>query len=574
MNLSGGVVLFTVMLLVVAVLYFLLFARNREWYVRFWGLCWIAYSISLMLLIIHMDTKLDFLLSLRKIFDLANILLLLFGAYAFMHREIPTFWYRFGLYVVLWFSLGLYAGFGLPGIYLPVSLYEMVATAAICLIIYRYWTVPTLEKALSILVFFLWGAGKAALNLYEAYSPAASGLFLPEILLSNILTFAIFVIYIQKTREEMVNAQRLYQIVTDNLSDMVFYYQLEPAPSFQYVSPSAADLTGYGPERFYQNPKLYLDLADPSGIEILESLFRGEETREEKDQGVIFRAVHRNGTPYWCEIRSTVLIKDGVPVAVEGILRDVSRMKEAELNQEKAKQERDLLLSSISHELKTPVTAIAGYVNALNDGTLKTEEEQSYAARVILTKALSLERLIEDLTQLSKLETRQFSLDLMLIGGDELAREVIEEAVSDLKGEGQEYEIDCNYKELSAYSLIADPKRILQAFMNLVYNSIKFSEAKGRVLLRIYPDSKGTAVIFQVTDQGIGISEKELPYIFERFYRAHKGEKKEIKGSGLGLTIAKEIVTGHGGRIRAESIPGKGSTFTFELPVYNEDWSE
>jgi signal transduction histidine kinase len=77
-----------------------------------------------------------------------------------------------------------------------------------------------------------------------------------------------------------------------------------------------------------------------------------------------------------------------------------------------------------------------------------------------------------------------------------------------------------------------------------------------------------------VTDQGIGISEKELPYIFERFYRAHKGEKKEIKGSGLGLTIAKEIVTGHGGRIRAESIPGKGSTFTFELPVYNEDWSQ
>ena len=110
LNLSVGVELFTAILLAVAILYFLLFAKNREWYVRFWGLCWIAYSISLILLILHMETGLNDLLSLRKIFDLANILLLLFGAYAFMHREIPTFWYRFGLYVVLWFSLGLYAG--------------------------------------------------------------------------------------------------------------------------------------------------------------------------------------------------------------------------------------------------------------------------------------------------------------------------------------------------------------------------------------------------------------------------------------------------------------------------------
>jgi len=354
LNLSVGVELFTAILLAVAILYFLLFAKNREWYVRFWGLCWIAYSISLILLILHMETGLNDLLSLRKIFDLANILLLLFGAYAFMHREIPTFWYRFGLYVVLWFSLGLYAGFSLPGIYLPVSLYELVATVAICAIIHRYWTVPRLEKILSILGFSLWGAGKAALNLYEAYSPGASGLFMPEILLSNILTFAIFVIYIQKTREEMGNAQRLYQIVTDNLSDMVFYYQLDPAPSFQYVSPSAYELTGYGPERFYQNPKLYRDLAGPSGIEILERIFRGEEPDEEKDQGVIFQAVHRNGTPYWCEIRRTVLHKEGRAIAIEGILRDVSRMKEAELNQEKSKHAKDLFLSSITHERKTP----------------------------------------------------------------------------------------------------------------------------------------------------------------------------------------------------------------------------
>lgn len=575
LNLSVGVELFTSILLAAAILYFLLFAKNREWYIRFWGLCWIAYSISLILLILHMDTGMGVLLSIRKIFDLTNILLLLFGAYAFMHREIPTFWYRFGLYVVLWFFLGIFAGFGLPGIYLPVSLYELVATAAICIIIYRFWTVPKLEKILSILIFSLWGTGKAALNLYEAYSPGASGLFMPEILLSNILTFAIFIIYIQKTREEMVNAQRLYQIVTDNLSDMVFYYQLNPAPSFQYVSPSAAELTGYGPERFYQNPKLYRDLADPSGIEILEKIFRGEEPEEEKDQGLIFQAVHRNGTPYWCEIRRTVLRKDGRAIAIEGILRGVSRMKEAELNQEKTKQARDLLLSSISHELKTPVTAIAGYVNALTDGTLKSEEERDYAARVISTKALSLERLIEDLTQLSKLESRQFPLELMMVSAAELARELIEAAIPDLKAEGQAFEIHCDYKGLAPYGLIADPKRILQAFMNLVYNSIKYSDTDEQVTIRICPNNKGSAILFQVEDRGIGIPKEELPYIFERFYRAHKGERnREIKGSGLGLTIAKEIINGHGGGIHGESAPGRGSLFTFELPVYNEDWSE
>ncbi len=575
MNLSGGVVLFTVILLAVAALYFFVFARSREWYIRFWGLCWIAYSISLMLLMFHLDTGQSVLLALRKLFDLASFLLLLFGAYAFMHREIPTFWYRFALYVILWFSLGLYAGFELPGIYLPVSLYEMVAVSAICKIIFCYWDVTPLQKTLSILVFSLWGGGKAALSLLEAYFPGTSGLFILEILLSNILTFAIFVIYIQKTRDEMSGAQRLHQIVADNLSDMVFYYQLHPQPSFQYVSPSAAELTGHGPERFYQNPKLYYDLADPSGIATIEAVFRGEEPGEEPGQGVIFRAVHRNGTPYWCEIRASVLRKEGRPVAIEGILRDVSRMKEAEMNQEKAKQARDLLFSSISHELKTPVTSIAGYANALNDGTLKTQEEREYAARVISAKALSLERLIEDLTQLSKLETRQFSLEMMMVRADELTRELVESAVPDLKAAGQAFEVLCDYNSLSSYYLIVDSKRILQAFMNLVYNSIKFSDAAELVQMEILPDGKGAAVQFRVRDRGIGIFQEDLPYIFERFYRAHQGEKaREIKGSGLGLTIAREIVTGHGGKIRVESTAGEGSVFTFELPIYNEDWSE
>lgn len=572
MYVQGLIVVFIILTLAISFIYFYMFARSQERFIRYWGLCWISYSISLLLLVLYINSDYVILLEIRKIFDLANILFLLFGAYAFMHIEIPSFWHRFGLYVTIWLIFGVYAGFNLAGIYLPISIYQVIATTMLCYIVYRYWQVPVTEKILSAGVFLLWGVGKAIMSMFEAYYYNISSMYLLEIILSNVLNFCIFIIYIQKTKEEVGVAERLYRIIAENANDAIFYYRLEPKPSFKYLSPSIENLTGYSPGEFYQNPKFYLNLVDSNEFENIKKVFRGE---AEENTGLIMKAVHKSGTKFWAEVKNSVIYENGIIAAIEGTLRDVTALKEAELEQLHSKQSRDMLLSSISHELKTPITSIVGYVNALNDGTLKTQEEKEYATRVISSKAETLERLIDDLTQLSKLETRQFSFDFMLLSAEELVKELISDYTFEIKTAKIRNEILCDFRQLSQYNVIADSKRIGQVFSNILYNAMKFTEKDGKITIKIEVNEKKNKIIVSISDTGTGILKEDIPFVFDRFFRAQTQPKEaESKGSGLGLTISKEIINGHGGEISVKSTIGKGSTFTFEIPIYYDELSE
>ncbi|HML36739.1 MAG TPA: hypothetical protein PKA19_04830, partial [Bacillota bacterium] len=202
------------------------------------------------------------LLELRKIFDLLNILFLLYGAYAFMHAQIPTYWNRFFLYITMWHLLGVYYNFDHLSLYLPASMYQIIITSVLCYVAYKYWAVPVFEKVMSVTVFILWGMGKAALSIFEIYHDDISSLFLMEIIFSNILNFSIFIIYLHKVREEISIADRLYRIIAENATDVIFYYTLKPKPAFTYISPSVESFTGYAPEVFYQNPRFYLEIID------------------------------------------------------------------------------------------------------------------------------------------------------------------------------------------------------------------------------------------------------------------------------------------------------------------------
>ncbi|MEL7571030.1 MAG: hypothetical protein AAGU14_10810, partial [Eubacteriaceae bacterium] len=175
---------FIILTLLMSFVYFYMFARSQERYIRYWGLCWVAYSLSLLFLILSLNKNIIALLELRKIFDLANILFLLYGAYAFMHTQIPTYWHRFALYLTMWLVMGVYYKFDNLSIYLPMSMYQIIVTAMICYIVYKYWSVPTFEKGLCITVFILWGVGKAALSIIEIYYYDLSSLYLMEIIFS------------------------------------------------------------------------------------------------------------------------------------------------------------------------------------------------------------------------------------------------------------------------------------------------------------------------------------------------------------------------------------------------------
>lgn len=557
---------FIILTLLMSFVYFYMFARSQERYVRYWGLCWVAYSLSLLFLILSLNKNIFTLLELRKIFDLANILFLLFGAYAFMHTQIPIYWYRFALYLTMWLLLGTYYKFDHLSIYLPMSMYQIIVTAMLCYIVYKYWAVPTFEKGLCITVFILWGVGKAALSIIEVYYYDVSSLYLMEIIFSNILNFSIFIIYLQKTKDEVTIADRLYRIIAENASDVIFYYTLNPRPAFTYVSPSVEFLTGYTPEEFYENPRFYLEIVSSEHFDKIKSIFSGKLS---SDVGNTLLIHHKNGSIYWGEFNRSVFYKDGIPVAVEGIIRDVTGMKNAENQLRSAKQSRDLLLSYISHELKTPITSILGYVNALNDGTINNPKEKKAAMDIISSKALLLEHLINDLFQLSKLESNQFSFNFMHLAALDLSRQLIDQHLLDIKSAKIKPIIEFESQSLTGKNIIADPNRIDQVFSNIVFNAIKYTEPNDKLKIKFGTDHDSKNYIVSISDSGIGIPQEDLPYIFDRFFKSHSPVRpgKEA-GSGLGLTISKEIIAAHGGSISAKSNLGKGSTFTFSIPIY------
>jgi len=559
------------MTLLIAFIYFYLFARGQQRFMQFWGISWLAYSFSLLFLILFINGNVDYhLLEMRKILDMGNLLFLLFGTYSFTHTNIPSYWARFSLYMLIWVLLGIFYHFDLLSIYLPVSIYQLIITLALCWIILKYWKLPVFEKSLSICLFALWGAGKSFISIFEFYYHAVSTLYLGEIILSNVLNLCIFAVYIKKTQEEVNVAQALYKILAENAIDAIFYYKLKPQPSFTYVTPSIETLTGYSPNEFYAYSKFYLNLADKEDFNLMAEIFAEPNPARHMYS---FQVHRKDGSTFWGEINRTIIYEKDIPIATEGILRDNTKLKDAELKQISLKHSRDLLLSYISHELKTPVTSIMGYVNAINDGTLSNPNEIGSALEIISAKTVTLEHLIDDLLQLSKLEMHQFSFHFMLMNVDELSRNLVKDHLLDIKTAGLKPVISINHADLKGANIIVDIQRIDQVFSNIIFNAIKYTKAPNKITLKFELDLRNNFYVVSITDTGAGIPREDIPFIFDRFYKTTIPvvAGKEY-GSGLGLTLSKEIIEAHKGEISVKSVLGRGSTFTFKIPLFQDDF--
>ncbi|MBN2554567.1 MAG: HAMP domain-containing histidine kinase [Anaerolineales bacterium] len=221
--------------------------------------------------------------------------------------------------------------------------------------------------------------------------------------------------------------------------------------------------------------------------------------------------------------------------------------------------QRDFV-ANVSHDLKTPLTSIQGFAQALLDGTASDEESRKQAARVIYEESDRMHRLVEDLLELARLDAGQIEfkrehVDLALLLGS-----VLEGASLRAVESGVSLVLDSPESSV----IIGDGDRLAQVFTNLIDNAIKHSPGGG--VVRVWSKVEGGWITVHIDDQGAGIPEEELSRIFERFYQLDKS-RSSGRGVGLGLAIVKEIVTGHGGRIVAQSSPDKGSRFTVQLPI-------
>jgi histidine kinase len=221
---------------------------------------------------------------------------------------------------------------------------------------------------------------------------------------------------------------------------------------------------------------------------------------------------------------------------------------------------RRQLIGDISHELRTPLTAIKGSMEGLMDGVLEAGEP---TYQQIYREADRLQHLVEDLQELSRVEAVQFKLNKKDIDPGELVKEAVGslDAAFNKKGVSLDLEGTGRLPKIQA-----DPDRILQVLQNLLGNALQFTPKGGSV--RVQVRENPGYLEFLVTDTGIGIDERHLPHIFERFYRADPSRSRAYGGgSGIGLTISKSLVEAHGGTLRAESAgKNKGSQFVFTLP--------
>jgi signal transduction histidine kinase len=225
----------------------------------------------------------------------------------------------------------------------------------------------------------------------------------------------------------------------------------------------------------------------------------------------------------------------------------------------RSEQLRRNLVSDVAHELRTPLTNIRGYLEALKDHVIDPTSEVIVS---LYEESLLLNRLVVDLQELSLAEAGQ----LHLVRRPLALEEVIVKAVSSLQLQAANKQLALRVEMSPCLPRAeADAERVGQVLRNLIGNAITHTPPGGEIMIRAR--SINQEVLVSVDDTGEGIEEQHLPYIFERFYRADASRSRATGGIGLGLAIVKQVVEAHGGQVEAESTPGRGSSFTFRLPV-------
>jgi two-component system phosphate regulon sensor histidine kinase PhoR len=278
------------------------------------------------------------------------------------------------------------------------------------------------------------------------------------------------------------------------------------------------------------------------------------ETGERKQEDVSF---FQNGNERILNIKCTVLKNpEDVNIGVLIVLNDVTQLRRLE------NMRRDFA-ANVSHEIKTPLTAIKGFVETLRFGGAENAEDAERFLAIIDKHVDRLTAIIDDLMHLSRIEqkdeVRQINRKIHKI------EELLQSSIQHCQSIAGDRNINITYTCDQALTAQVDRTLMEQAMVNLLDNAIKYSEKESDVKIDV--ESAGDKIYIHIQDHGIGIEEKHHARLFERFYRVDKARSRKLGGTGLGLAIVKHIVMAHGGDISVQSKPGQGSRFTISIPA-------
>ena len=243
------------------------------------------------------------------------------------------------------------------------------------------------------------------------------------------------------------------------------------------------------------------------------------------------------------------------------------RLKESTEEKILMDKENKELISNISHDLKTPITAVKGYVEGIMDGVADTPEKMDRYVRTIYNKTNEMDHLINELTFYSKIDTNRIPYTFSKLNVEDYFSDCAEELGLEMETRGIEL-VYANYVEKDV-QVIADGEQIRRVIHNIVSNAIKYME-KPRGIIQLRVKDVGDFIQVEIEDNGKGIAAKDLPYIFDRFYRTDVSRNSSKGGSGIGLSIVKKIMEDHGGKVWATSRLEIGTIMYFVLRKYQE----
>lgn len=367
------------------------------------------------------------------------------------------------------------------------------------------------------------------------------------------------------SKDEIGDLSRALNNMADEIKDKVNNISSEKAKleAILHSMFEGVMLTNEKGEILLMNPsirKLFLVDSPPHGKRPLEIIRNNPVqdlvSRVLKDKEASSQEVEINASEH-----KSIMI-NGVPIIKEGVLEgavfvfhDITEIKRLE-------EIRKDFVANVSHELRTPISSIKGYAETLLDGKVDNENTAKEFMNIIYQDSNRLANLIDDLLDLSKIESGKIKMEFEPLEISPIINRCVNVLEKSARDKSISIKIDippCLPK------ILGDHKRLLQVFLNLLDNAIKYTPANGSI--KIIASGKEREVQVDIADTGIGISEKDLPRIFERFYRVDKARSRELGGTGLGLSIVKHIIQAHSGQVWVQSKPGIGSTFSFVLPI-------
>lgn len=359
--------------------------------------------------------------------------------------------------------------------------------------------------------------------------------------------------------KELVKLKEKYRVLTETSADGVI--TIDPLGRITYVNPSFEKMLNRRKSQILTT--LLRDYLSEDSIYLFQQIFIDARKKEKIIENVELELVHSSGKKVPIEVNIASFKKGGEFAGIVLTIRDITEHRKIENELKKSDKLKTEFMNIAAHELKSPVTPIKGYLDLIISDKDANEKIKNWA-KISLRNSERLLKLVNDILDVSRLETDTMRFDIEKISIVDILDEIVEDMKPAVEGKGLKFITDIP-RDLPY--ITGDKFRITQVFKNLLVNATKFTDNGS---ITIIAKQKKENILISIMDSGIGIYKDDLKKIFNKFYQAYTGDDRKHEGTGLGLFICRNIIQKHNGKIWTESQVGKGSIFNIEIPYIHK----